>query len=105
MKREAQYWFIASVTYILLTFAMSLVPSKLIRPPFWRFGMDWVLHAIEYAILTWIVLRWLQISESIYYPKWSNWNALGVCFIVGGLNEFVQAFTPGRSPSLSDEVP
>jgi VanZ family protein len=95
------FWLSASLVYIGLTFLLSLIPGSGLLPKV-PFRLDWILHAIEYGLLSWLLSRYLAIRND-RLGRWGvAWRVLTVCGIIGGLNELIQSSVPGRFSSLSD---
>lgn len=69
-----------------------------------RFRVDLYIHAVEYGILTWLLLCYLNASGWLRRSEYAPWFPLVICAVIGGANELWQAHVPGRSPAVIDEI-
>jgi len=91
------YW-IPTLLYMALIFYMSSIPGKDIQPPV----SDVIIHLAEYFILMLLIL--FSISRSLFrrVPARICFWAFLLASLFALSDEFHQAFTPGRHPSLKD---
>jgi hypothetical protein len=89
---------IVFVGYLGLTFYLSsrsVVPGASLVP-------DYVLHALEFSALTFLLLRALSGGFLTRHRPWALVTALVFGPAWGLLDEFHQSFVPGRDASLKD---
>lgn len=99
---ENRLWTAIFIVYTASTFAVSLLPGRLIRLPKLGVRADLVLHALEYGLLAWITLCFLRTRPRPPRAGLAAALAVGFAVAVGGANELVQAYAPGRYSSWSD---
>ena len=89
---------IVFLAYLGLTFYLSgrsVVPGVSLVP-------DYILHTLEFAGLTFLLLRALNGGFLRRHPRWALISALVFGPVWGLLDEFHQSFVPGRDASLKD---
>lgn len=105
LKLKPSMWMALVAVFTVSTFGLSLIKEF----GFLSFGggqtdTDLLLHAIEYGLLAYLLLRWLDATDRL--APW--WRTVAVtllfCGVVGGLNELLQSQVPGRYPSVLDAV-
>ncbi len=99
-------WLIITILYSLLTFALSLIAgdTKLPLMMFKFHRADLVIHAIEYAIFSLCVLKYLQTLGILAKKRWMYFMPILLTAVIGAANEGIQYFVPGRFPTVSDGV-
>ena len=99
-------WLVVIIIYSCLTLLLSSfsVPTLIKKSLFDISGSDLFLHAIEYGLLAWIVLRYLSVSGRLSRSRLVWWLPVIFSTIIGCVNELYQGSVPGRSPSISDFV-
>lgn len=80
---------------ILLASSLPLEPDSTLTIP------DWVLHALEFAALGFLMIRMLQPADKEVKPALFA-AAFFLSFLFGVLDEIHQGFVPGRDPSAAD---
>ena len=95
-------WISLVIIYTVMTFLLSSIRTPSLYGPFQVYRIDLLLHAMEYGILAWLMLRAVQSTETV--RNWWKWFTIITiyCGAIGGLNELWQSRVPGRFPSLSD---
>jgi len=99
-----------TITYTGMTFLLSRAPGtfRLMRWKLWHiFGnrTDLLLHYVEYGILAILMLLTFKAWSLLSRRPWLGTTVVILAAtLVGGLNEWTQAYTPGRSASWSDIV-
>ena len=71
---------------------------------FKHYRIDLYVHAIEYGILTWLLLHYLQAAGWLERSRHAVWFPLIICAVIGGANEIWQAYVPGRYATVVDEL-
>jgi len=91
-------YIIATLAYSLAILALSLKPVSPVADEGILFEVFWnFMHAPVYAFLAFLILKSFTPSNVKIYVL-----AFFITVIYGILNELVQSFVPGRSPSLMD---
>ena len=92
------------VLYLLLIVAASSIPGSSLAPVEVALSWDKLIHALEYAGLTWLVWRALVLE----YQAPRGWRRAVVLVVVavciGGLDELYQSQVSGRYSSIYDVV-
>jgi hypothetical protein len=96
-----RYW-VPTIGYCLLIFILSSISRGVYMPS--PFGVDKVVHFVEYGVLGFLLARLIANAQSGF----SRWFLLGLAAILATLygisDEVHQAFVPGRNASLWDVV-
>lgn len=94
-------WFPVAA-WAALIFGLSGVPSLQTGLGFMDFVLRKIAHAVEFAILSLLLVRALART----WPDWPRSRWLAVAAVAAILyamsDEFHQAFVPGRGPSIVD---
>ncbi|MDP8238696.1 MAG: VanZ family protein [Candidatus Hatepunaea meridiana] len=101
---KTKVWLFLVLSYTLTTFGVSSIKNTSFIPDLRIVRFDLVLHFIEYGILAWLILRYLDTINQL--SPWIRQATLVVifCGVVGGLNELWQLHIPGRFPSVVDGI-
>jgi|GEM_PF-684108 len=98
-KRFLKYW-LPVIVYAIIIFHFSSLPGEEI-PVIFSY-QDLVFHILEYALLSFLVIRALKA----YNPGGSRVRrfllALLICVFYAIIDEFHQSFVPGRCASVID---
>ena len=99
LTRFSWYW-VATLCYCLVIFGLSAIPKTVSIPSL--YGVDKVLHVIEYGVLGFLI----ALSLTGVRPEISN-RFLAILILVlatlyGISDEIHQSFVPGRSASVWD---
>ncbi len=90
-----------AVVWMILIYFLSDQPALDVGE--WFPGQDKLLHAIVFGILGALFLASMRRSPGGYRP-YQLWIAVGLTAVYGVLDEWHQAFVPGRSPDGWDVV-
>lgn len=103
LKLKPNIWRALVACFTISTFLLSSIGNTSFKLPRIT-NFDLLLHAIEYGLLAYLLLRWLDATDRL--TPW--WRTVAVtllfCGIVGGLNELLQSQVPGRYPSVLDAI-
>lgn len=64
---------------------------------------DKLIHVAMYAVMG-AALGWARVTSRQERRTVPHWLAVGFGLVYGGVDEFHQAFVPGRTPSVADWV-
>jgi len=97
-------WFqFPAIAWMAAIFIQSSI-SYLNVPDLGFSAQDKLAHAIEYAILGWLLIRALLFQQNLKIRK----NALRIALVIGSCygisDEIHQAFVPGRSGDVGDII-
>jgi VanZ family protein len=97
MIRNILYW-LPTLAFMALIFYLSSIPGQDLEPPV----SDIMLHLAVYFILALLVL--FSLSKGLFrsVPGRIYLLAFFITVVYGLSDEWHQAFTPGRHPSLKD---
>ena len=98
-SRFAWYW-VPTIVYCLLIFVLSSLSKGIYIPSL--FGVDKVVHFIEYGILGFLLARSILGFQSSLSSKLLVSLAVVLAIIYGISDEVHQAFVPGRNASPWD---
>ncbi|MDP8229157.1 MAG: VanZ family protein [Candidatus Electryoneaceae bacterium] len=107
---KSTVWLASVIVYTIFTLIVSSVSEWEFLPflsagisllPTFRY--DLILHLIEYAILAWLILRYLHVSDRIGH-KLALLGTIIFCGIIGGLNELWQMHIPNRTVGIDDAI-
>jgi hypothetical protein len=98
-----RFWFVALLVYLGIIFALSHISAAdllMIRLPIW----DKSIHFFEYLPVGFMVTGLLCAKfpgskTTVILPA-----VMALSLLLGGLDEFHQAFVPGRQVSLGDVI-
>lgn len=107
IAQKPSFWLYLSIIYIIATFSLSSISNfffvkSLHIDKISRY--DLFVHFVEYALLAWLILRYLHLNGSLFVKGWIKWIPLSICAVIGALNEFWQMRIPNRSPSFDDAI-
>ncbi len=71
-------------------------------PKLGDWGLDKLIHFVEYGILTWLLLRSLSATQSGLDHTRILLIALVLVTAYAGLDEYLQSFVPGRDSTAAD---
>ncbi len=71
-------------------------------PKLGDWGLDKLIHCVEYGILAWLILRSLSVIESGLSRTRILIIALVLVAVYAGLDEYLQSFVPGRDSTPAD---
>ncbi len=81
--------------YIILIFVLSSIPGDQLSIPS---GMDYILHIIEYMVLSFLICYTVFLRYEGFYP----YPVLCFSLAVGIINEIYQIVVPLRTASVMD---
>ena len=105
LSRPSILRFVPAAVWASLIFALSH-RSKLPEPPISFEGLDKVVHAVFFAILTGLML-WADkpsLSQANTIKTWRPWLWATLAMFYGVVDEWHQSFVPGRSPDVFDVI-
>ena len=91
------YNFLVIIFCLVITFGSSIPANSM--PELYIFGMDKLLHALEYFILGYLLVN--SVSDKTQYPGYLSF-VLGICFAL--IDETYQLTVIGRSSSAFDVI-
>ena len=91
------YNFLVIIFCLVITFGSSIPGNSM--PELYIFGMDKLLHALEYFILGYLLVN--SVSDKTQYPGYLSF-VLGICFAL--IDETYQLTVIGRSSSAFDVI-
>ncbi len=91
------YNFLVIIFCLVITFGSSIPGNSM--PELYIFGMDKLLHALEYFILGYLLV--ISVSDKTQYPGYLSF-VLGICFAL--IDETYQLTVIGRSSSAFDVI-
>jgi hypothetical protein len=101
LTRFSWYW-LPTLSYCLIIFGLSAIPKTVsISSPY---GVDKVLHMIEYGILGFLLARSLVKSEVGFSNRALVILVATFATLYGVSDEIHQAFVPGRNASAWDAL-
>ena len=89
--------FLVIIFCVVITFVSSIPGNSM--PELYIFGMDKLLHALEYFILGYLLVN--SVSDKTQYPGYLSF-VLGICFAL--IDETYQLTVIGRSSSAFDVI-
>ncbi len=95
------FYHLPVLAYAALIAYLSGMPY-LSGPKLGDWGLDKLIHCVEYGILTWLVLRSLSAIQSGLDRTRILLIALILVAAYAGLDEFLQSFVPGRDSTVAD---
>ena len=95
----AWYW-VPTIGYCLLIFVLSSISKGVYMPS--PFGVDKVVHFVEYGILGFLLARSILGFQSSLSSKLLVSLAVVLVIVYGISDEVHQAFVPGRNASSWD---
>lgn len=105
-RTKSTVWLVLAIAYSVATFFLSSLTSGNLRwmRSYWQYRIDLYIHAIEYGILTWLLLKYFHAAGWFKRFRFTVWLPLVICALIGGANEIWQAFIPGRYATVIDEL-
>lgn len=100
IKKFAIFW-LPVVAYCVIIFTLSSMPQPLpaaIEIP----CIDKFLHALEYGILSYLLIRALRQTQARPAKGALIMTAVALATLYAATDEFHQMFVPGRSPDIFD---
>ena len=91
------YNFLVIIFCLVITFGSSIPGNSI--PELGIFGMDKLLHGLEYFILGYLLVN--SVSDKTQYPGYLSF-VLGICFAL--IDETYQLTVIGRSSSAFDVI-
>ena len=91
------YNFLVIIFCLVITFGSSIPGNSM--PELYIFGMDKLLHALEYFILGYLLVN--SVNDKTQYPGYLS-LVLGICFAL--IDETYQLTVIGRSSSAFDFI-
>jgi len=100
--KGAGFWRATILIYIVLIFILSILRTNTGTHFIWSFRLDLVLHALEYFILSWLLIKYLEVSGRLKNWWYGLMLVLVFCGLIGGLNEILQIWIPDRFADIGD---
>ncbi|HOD36792.1 MAG TPA: VanZ family protein [Syntrophales bacterium] len=101
MKKRFVRYHLPAVVFATLIFALSSL-SKTPEILSEVVGADKLLHALEYFIFGYLIMRVFATSPGRFIRRWAVLLALVAGTAYAASDEFHQSFVPGRTASLYD---
>lgn len=95
------FYHLPALSYAALIAVLSRMPY-LSGPKLGDWGLDKLIHCVEYGILTWLLLRSISAIESGLSRTRIVAVALLLVAVYAGLDEYLQSFVPGRDATPAD---
>lgn len=95
------FYHLPALAYAALIAFLSRMPY-LGGPKLGNWGLDKLIHCVEYGVLTWLVLRSLSAIQSGLDRTRILLIALALIAAYAGLDEYLQSFVPGRDSTPAD---
>jgi hypothetical protein len=95
--------------YVPLLIWVALIFGSSLVLPSWkfsldRFNLDTIFHFFEYGILCGLLSRAIYHSIENRHLKRTLLLALGISFLIAGIDEMHQLYLPGRTSSFYDFI-
>ncbi len=87
--------------YMLIIFSLSSI-SKYPDVCSWFLSLDKLIHAIEYYLLGYLIMRLLMMSSTRAFSWIPALMTISLGFIFAASDEWHQSFVPGRDMSVFD---
>jgi len=102
MKNFLYYWLPVFLYAVVIFYFSSLprIPPEIVR----IIPETFILHAIEYAIFTFLLFRAFTNSKNIMLKNNKILLSIIIATVYGIINEFYQNFIPGRIYSVFDMI-
>jgi len=100
-SRFAWYW-VPTICYCLLIFGLSSLSKGVYIPS--PFGVDKVVHFVEYGVLGFLLARLIINVQSTFSRRFLIGLVVILATLYGISDEVHQAFVPGRNASPWDVV-
>ena len=100
--RCLKYW-LPPLLYVALIFSLSSLSKPPIPKLDWN-ASDKFYHAIEYAVLSFLLGQALVNTSSRLSVGFAGMIAMFVAVLLGASDEWYQSFVPGRFSTVSDWV-
>lgn len=101
VERLTRYW-LPVLGYLGLVQILGSRPD--LQVPALFPNVDKVVHVLEYLVLGVLLARAIRASSRTPVPIRTASIAVGVGLCMGGADEFIQSFVPGRMSSVNDLV-
>lgn len=101
LTRRLLWYHLPVLLYASAIMTLSSIPF-LGGPSLSVVGLDKLIHAVEYGILTWLLLRSLNSTNSGINMASLLMLTVLVVAAFSGMDEYLQSFVAGRTSSVAD---